>query len=373
VRRALAPTLALLLVALAACAPGAPPSAAPKSAATAAPAPTAAQPSPAVAAAPTAAPPASAAPERVRVGNVKSISDAPIFVGLDRGYFRELGLDVEWVEFQTAADMVAPLATGELDIGGGGFSAGFVNAAQRAIGMKIVANKGVQLPERSAVTLALRQDLAESGEVQTAADLRGRSVAVNAPGNVSDFYVERALRDAGLGKEAVNETILSLPAMITAFGNRSLDAGTLIDPLTTVAVRRGVAVRWLEAGAIYPRHETAALFYGASFTGPRAAAAQRFMVGWLRGTRAYEDAFSRGVERDAVLALLARETGLEQAVIEAIPPLYINPDGHVNTAQIDELQDFFLARGLIPRKSPIGDLVDLQYVEHALRQLGPYR
>src|SRR5215207_8478822 len=203
--------------------------------------------------------------ERVRVGNVKSISDGPIFVATERGYAREVGIDVEWVDFQSAADMVAPLATGELDVGGGTFSAGFVNAVQRAIGMKIVANKGVQLPERSGLTLMLRQDLAESGEVRTAADLRGRVVANNAPGNVGDFYIERALREVGLRPADVVEQILPFPGIVTAFGTRSIDAGMLVDPLTTAAARRGLAVRWLETGAIYPRHETAALFYGASF------------------------------------------------------------------------------------------------------------
>jgi NitT/TauT family transport system substrate-binding protein len=37
--------------------------------------------------------------------------------------------------------MIAPLGTGELDVGGGTVSAGFYNAVGRGIGMKIVADQ----------------------------------------------------------------------------------------------------------------------------------------------------------------------------------------------------------------------------------------
>src|SRR5262245_23011045 len=39
------------------------------------------------------------APLKVHMGSVGSIGDGPIYVALDRGYFAELGLDVEDVRF----------------------------------------------------------------------------------------------------------------------------------------------------------------------------------------------------------------------------------------------------------------------------------
>src|SRR3569623_1887358 len=52
----------------------------------------------------------------VKVGVLDSLSEAPTFVALDKGYFREEGLDVRFERFPNTADMVAPLSTGQLDV-----------------------------------------------------------------------------------------------------------------------------------------------------------------------------------------------------------------------------------------------------------------
>src|SRR3989442_15891638 len=57
-------------------------------------------------------------PSTLRVGVVASVSDAGFFVPVERGYFAEQGLAVEFVPFRSAADMIAPLGVGQLDIRG---------------------------------------------------------------------------------------------------------------------------------------------------------------------------------------------------------------------------------------------------------------
>ena len=43
-----------------------------------------------------------APPRKVKAGIVNQISDAGIYIAVERGYFKELGLDVELVVFQSA-------------------------------------------------------------------------------------------------------------------------------------------------------------------------------------------------------------------------------------------------------------------------------
>src|SRR3989475_2698452 len=81
-------------------------------------------------------------PSTLRVGVVASVSDAGFFVPVERGYFAEQGLAVEFLPFRSAADMIAPLGVGQLDIGGGGGSGGLFNALARGSGLRIVADKG---------------------------------------------------------------------------------------------------------------------------------------------------------------------------------------------------------------------------------------
>src|SRR5215207_8810271 len=56
-------------------------------------------------------------PVTVRAGVVGSTSDAGIYISMEKGYFREQGIEVELSMFQAAQQMISLLGTGQLDIG----------------------------------------------------------------------------------------------------------------------------------------------------------------------------------------------------------------------------------------------------------------
>src|SRR5215469_1463263 len=66
--------------------------------------------------------------QTVTVGAASTLSDAPIYIADQKGFFRAEGLNVKVVNFRSAADMVAPLGTGELDAGAGSAGASLYNA-----------------------------------------------------------------------------------------------------------------------------------------------------------------------------------------------------------------------------------------------------
>src|SRR4051812_5902795 len=78
--------------------------------------------SPAARSAPADSVPPAAAPARqtVRFGDVPSIAFAPLYVGIERGYFAAEGLDVDLVNITAGADSVAMLGAGQLDASAGG-------------------------------------------------------------------------------------------------------------------------------------------------------------------------------------------------------------------------------------------------------------
>src|SRR5262249_6140017 len=143
VPRLVAALVLSIAAALGACTPA--PGAAPR-AASAPPArvePPAAAPSSAVQAAP--ATPASATrsapaplspPVPVKVGDAGTVAHRGIYIGLERGYFADEGLEVELVPF--TGDQIPALLTGDLHVGNGGATPALFNAAQRGVGVKIV-------------------------------------------------------------------------------------------------------------------------------------------------------------------------------------------------------------------------------------------
>jgi NitT/TauT family transport system substrate-binding protein len=59
----------------------------------------------------------------VKIGVANAVSDAGIFIAREKGFFKDEGLTVEIIAFASGANMVAPLGTGQLDVGGGSAAA----------------------------------------------------------------------------------------------------------------------------------------------------------------------------------------------------------------------------------------------------------
>src|SRR5262249_23900217 len=102
------------------------------------------------------------AADQVKIGIARTISYAGPYIADAMGIFRENGLDVSITGFNSAAQMIAPLGTGELDVGGGTVSAGFYNAVGRGIGMKIVADQAPIKPGYGYSSLMVAKDHADS-------------------------------------------------------------------------------------------------------------------------------------------------------------------------------------------------------------------
>src|SRR5215208_6479376 len=151
---------------LLACAPSAPPPPAP-----AAGAPAPAAPAPAVAAAaaqasvPTAA--AVAAPVRVRMGTQTSVNDIAMWLGAERGYFQEEGIDLDLVPFSNASELVPSLATDQMEAGGIAFNPATINAIARGVPIKVVLDRATFRPGFATQAMVVRKPLYDTGRGRT--------------------------------------------------------------------------------------------------------------------------------------------------------------------------------------------------------------
>ena len=114
---------------------------------------------------------------RVQLKWVDQAQFAGFYVAEKKGFFRDEGLDVSYIAFDSAAKMIAPFASGDLDVGAGGPSAGLYNAVARGIDIRIVADKSSTPPGRPINFLLVRKDHVDSGRYKTLADLKGMKIA----------------------------------------------------------------------------------------------------------------------------------------------------------------------------------------------------
>jgi NitT/TauT family transport system substrate-binding protein len=317
-------------------------------------------------------------PDQVRIGVARTLSDSGYYIADALGYFRDEGLDVTMIPFKSAAQMIAPLGTGELDAGGGTVSAGFYNAALRGVRVKIVADQASMKPGYGYSSLMVRKDLLDEGHYKSFTDLRGMKIAVSAPGTGTASALNAVLKEGGLRYSDVNVVYLGFPEHLAAYSNKAIDASITNEPTMTEIIKDGLAIRVAGNDITYPNQQTAVVFYAENFINHRHDVAQRFMHAYLRGVRAYNDALSdgrmAGPNASEIIAILTRYTTLKDAAsYQSLIPSAVNPDGKVNRAGLEEDLKFFRDQGLIqPGEISIDQVIDPSFADAAVHDLGPY-
>ncbi len=312
----------------------------------------------------------------LRVGLVASVSDAGFFIPIDKGYFADEGLTVEFVPFRSAADMVAPLGVGQIDIGGGAVSAGLFNALARGVDLRIVADKGTIIAGYSYEGLIIRRDLVESGRFKTLADLRGLRIGLAAKGISPHVDLGMFAERAKINVDDIEVVLIGFPDMVAALANKALDGALLIEPYRTQALEGKIGVEVESADKIYPNHQVAVVLYAPHMRREKVDLGRRFMVAYLRGVRDFNDAFvkKQPQKRRDVIGILAKYTPVKDlALYEKMVMPFLDPDGGVNRKSLRFDQEWYAQRGLVLTKANLSVVVDDRFVLHALGRLGKYR
>lgn len=311
----------------------------------------------------------------VTVGTTGSQSDAPLDIAIEKGYFRDQGIDVVLQTFDSAANMVSLAGSGRLDIAAGNVSPGLFNAVERGIDLKIVASKSSEPKGYGYTSLLVRKALWDSGKVRSIKDLRGMKVAE--PATRSNF-LEFALERGGLTLHDVQEVVLPFSDQIVALANGSVDAAIVAEPWVTKALDAGNVVRLIQGDAIAPDHMMTSIIYGGPFIKNKPDAARKFMLAYLKGVRYYRDALANGhiagPKADDVISILMKYTGIKDpSVYRTITPNGVDPNGRVNIESLKRDLAFYKSFGLVKSDVTVEQAVDLNYIDDAVKALGPYK
>ncbi len=314
----------------------------------------------------------------LNVGVSFSASDAGLFVAEAKGHFKREGLDVNFIAFDSGARMIAPFASGDLDIGGAGPSAALYNAAARNIDIRIVADKGSTPKGRPITYLLVRRDHVESGRYKGFADLKGMKIANSAPGASANTVLAKLLRRAGLGVDDTERVYMGFPQQAVALQNKAVDAALPLEPSASAAVNSGAAARVAGDDEIYPGHQIATIFYTGAFIRDKPEAARKFMRAYIAGVRDYSDALVdgrlAGDKGEEIVAMLARYTQIKDpAVHRAVSPVHVDPDGKLGVESLREDLSIFAAEGLIEGKVNMDKVIDSSFAEAVVKELGPYK
>lgn len=313
-------------------------------------------------------------PARVRLMVTGQGNEASLYVALERGYFRDGGLDLELVPFDAGPKAIPALGTGDLDLGIGSVGPALYNAVERGINLRIVAPVARLTPENGGVAFMVRKTLLDNGEVRAPADLKGRRIAVAALASGNEYIVERLLVQNGLQPGDIEWVELSFPDMGAAFSNANIDAALVADPNGTLYAERGWATKWLTAAQIVPNIQLTFFLFSDRFATERTDVAVRWLTAYLRGARAWQTMLDTGEGRDEVLGYLTKHTALkDRALLERIALTMPALDGKIDVDGLRQQAAWARERGYITQDPPLDRMLYPGPFEAALARLGPYR
>ena len=307
----------------------------------------------------------------VKLGRLAGGAEYPIFVAMGLGFFKEQGIIIQSIALQNAGSLIAPLATGDIDVGAGSDSAAFFNSIARGIDVRIVADDGTMVKGLSYQGLLIRKDLIDSGRVKGYRDLKGLKFAVSGHGVTTEYLLDTALKRGGLTLKDVNSVTMRFPEMFAALANKSVDGAVLGGPLAQRAIDKNIAVMWRGSGDLRPGHHISLVLYSPKFAEQRPDVAKRFMVAYLKGVRAFHDAMFKGIDKDKVVKLLMEADHIrDPKVLTGAGIITVDQNLTVDEPSIVWDQDWYAAHGYVKKKIDVAKVIDTRFVNYALEQLG---
>jgi NitT/TauT family transport system substrate-binding protein len=299
------------------------------------------------------------------MGYIPVMNFAPVFVAKELGYFAEQGLDVELRTFAGGSEMIAQLATNDLNSGMGGAGPGLFNAVNQGLPVKIIA-PGHSEGNPVATPLVVAKSKCESGEIRSVADLEGKRVAINAPG-ATEYWLSQALAQGGLTMDDIELQTLAFPDAVVALETDAIDAAILGEPTATLAEQQGIGVRLTSDFDVQGIQPT--VVYGsADFLANDPEAAKGLMIGYMKAVRAIME---HGFSHPDILPIIAEYTQLpEDLIVASVAPLF-TVDGSINVEGLQTLQSFFRTMDELEYETDIDPetMIDRTALDAALAEL----
>ncbi len=209
---------------------------------------------------------------------------APVFIGIEKGYFEELGYDVEVVIMEDEST----------------YGAAFVSDSIQALGQVLdrdIIQYDAGAPEQYVCTMDCStggDGLVATEEIQTVDDLAGKTVALDKSAT-SYFFFLQALADSNITEDQINIVEMGNDAAGEAFIAGQVDAAVTWEPaLSNCSQREGGHI--LVSSADYPKAIIDVLTISTKFLEKYPDSADALNEGWNKSVAYLNENFDEGCE-----------------------------------------------------------------------------
>jgi NitT/TauT family transport system substrate-binding protein len=162
------------------------------------------------------------------------VDDAPLFLAIRKGYFRQQGLTVTPKIIAQSTLALPDLLHGSVDIvGGGNYVSYFGGQAKGTFDLRVlVAGAACRAGSFGVVAMP-------SSHITSAAGLAGKTIAVNLTSNIQTLMTNVQLKAAGVSPSSVKYVAIPFPDMDTALKAGRVSAISAVEPFLSGAETGG--------------------------------------------------------------------------------------------------------------------------------------
>lgn len=176
---------------------------------------------------------------RITVGVIPIVDTAPFRLGVEKGFFREVGLDIKVQDAQGGAAIVPAVMSGSNQIGFSNLSSVLI-AKSQDLPVKIIG-AGVQTTGNNDGDFGGVVAAADSG-ISSPKDLEGKTVAVNTLNNIGDTLTRYSVEQAGGDPSKVKFVEMAFPDMPAQLDKGNIEAAWVVNPFYKVLQDQGAKV-----------------------------------------------------------------------------------------------------------------------------------
>ncbi|MGY1643349.1 ABC transporter substrate-binding protein [Geodermatophilus sp. SYSU D00703] len=191
----------------------------------------------------------------VTIGTQPIVDSAPLYLGVDQGFFEEEGIDLTIESASGGAVVVPSVVSGDYQFGRGNVLSTMI-AVDQGLPLTCItnANSTAGNPDFGAVVVPA------DSPIQSMADLAGRTVSVNTLNNIGDTTIRAVVENAGGDPRAVEFVEIPFPDAPAALQSGQVDAAWILDPFLTEAVDAGARVLSYNFSDFHPELDISCVF-----------------------------------------------------------------------------------------------------------------
>ena len=304
--------------------------------------------------------------ESIKIALTKLLSYPSVPIAIERGYFKQQGLDAEMVFFESAEPMAVALASGDVDFGVSGLGAAFYTLAAQGH-IRILASSAIEQPGFFNLAF-LGSNKAYAAGLTSAHALPGHSFAVTQIGTSLQYTLGLlAEKDKFPLSDVSVRPLSTIPNVVGALAGSQIDSAVLPATPALPLLDRGAIKLLGWASDLVPGGMGAVAFTSAQHADYDSDLVRRFMIAFRHGSKDYHDAFAGkdntrqdNAATPAMLELLAKFTGIPAPLIDRAVP-YIDGEGRVVMSDLGHQIQWYRAQRMMKAALDPKTIVDTRY------------